>query len=262
MKFYHVCEGRKLTAVAGSLRPFILFREEMRVNRKRSLWISMTAALLSCLLVYGVYVLLIRQVELQKTVNVVAPKDFIKAGTLITADMVEYKPIYAGDIDKQMVLHAEDIVGKEALVPLGSKEPVLEWKVDRFHLLPGAHQATFQIPKEYILSLPGGIRAGDQVLVYVSGKPGGGRLLPDAITVASVKSSGNVEVDDPKQPNLLSKLNGDAEKMYAARREANGAIDQISLNLTEEQWLTIDETCRSKQAKLVIAFTSSSITGK
>lgn len=232
------------------------------MNRKRSLWISLGAALLSCLLVYGVHVLLIRQVELQKTVNVVVPKDFIKAGTLITADLLEYKPIYEGSFDKQMVVRLEDVVGKEALVPLGSKEPVLAWKIDRFHLLPGSNQATFQIPKEYVLSIPGGIRAGDQVLVYMSGKSGGGRLLPGEITVASVKSSANVEVDDPKQPNLLSKVNGDMEKMYAARREANGAIDQISLNLTEEQWLAIDEACRSKQAKLVIAFTSSSITGK
>lgn len=231
------------------------------MNRRRSLWISLGAALLSCLLVYGVYVLLIRQVELQQTVNVVAPKDFVKAGTLLTADMLEYKAVYAGALDERMVIRMEELVGKEALVPLGSKEPILEWKVNKFHLLPGAGQATFQIPKDYILSVPGGVRAGDQVLIYMSGKPGGGRLLHGEITVASVKSSGNVEVDDPKQPNLLSKVNGDTEKMYAARRESNGAIDQISLNLTEEQWLAIDEACRSKQAKLVIAFTSSSIIG-
>ena len=44
-----------------------------------------------------------------------------------------------------------------------------------------------------------------------------------------MKSSANVEVDNPKSSNLLSKVEGDKEKMYASRLEANGAIDQINL---------------------------------
>jgi hypothetical protein len=229
------------------------------LNRRRSAWISLAAALLAGLLVYGVYRLQIRQVELGRTVLAVVPKAFIRSGAMITEDMVELKPLYKGAYNERMVTRLEEVVGKETLVPLGSQEPVLDWKIDKFHLLPSPKQSTFQIPKDYILSLSNGIRAGDYVRIYISGKDGSFRLLAGEIMVASVKSAANVEVDDPKHSNLMSRLNGDTEMMYASRREANGAIDQINLNLTEEEWYGIDEACKSKQGKLVIAFIASSI---
>lgn len=235
----------------------------MPVNKRRNLLISFTAALLAVFLVYGVYRLQLKQVELQKTVNVIVPKDFIDAGTMIEAGMLAYKPILAGSFEEGMFTDAANLIGLESVVPLGTNEPILSWKVDKYHLLPSRGQATFQIPKEYILSLSNGIRAGDRVMLYVSGSEGeSGRLFDQEITVASVKSSANVEVDNPKSPNLYSRVNGDTEKMYASRREANGAIDQINLNLTEEQWLAIDRACRTKKAKLVIAVSASSLDEK
>jgi Flp pilus assembly protein CpaB len=230
------------------------------VNKRRNLLISFSAALLAALLVYGVYKLQLKQVELQQTVAVVVPKDFIRAGTMIEDHMLTYKALMAGSVDEGMFTKAEQLVGLEAVVPLGTNEPVLSWKVDKLHLLPSLGQATFQIPKEYILSVSNGIRAGDSVSIYVSGSEAeSGMLFGEGIKVASVKSSANVEVDNPKAPNLYSRLNGDTEKMYASRREANGAIDQINLNLREDQWLAIDQACRTKKAKLVIALSASSL---
>lgn len=232
------------------------------MNRKRSLLISLTAALLAGALVYGVYVLQLKQVELQQTVSVIVPRKFIPSGTMITADMVERVPIVAGAFLENMATDPSDIIGAEAAVPLGTREPILLWKVDRFHLLPSRTQSTFQIPKDYILSLSNGIRAGDQVEIYISGSEGESRkLFEHEVMVASVKSSSNVEVDNPKNPNLLSKINSDTEQMYASRREANGTIDQINLNLTGEEWLAIDRMCKTKKTKLVIALTSSSMKG-
>jgi hypothetical protein len=230
------------------------------LNRRRSLLISFAAALLSCLLVYGVYVLEVKQVALQQTVNVVVPKDFIRAGTMIGENLVVLRPVLKGSFTPGMVTDLKEVVGQETLIPLGSNEPLLKWKINRFHLLPGVMQATFQIPKEYILSVSSGIRAGDQVRIYASSADGSShRLLEQDITVASVKSSANVEVDNPKNSNLISKTNGDTENMYISRLEANGAIDQINLNLTEEEWLLIDRLCSTKKNKLVIAFSSDSM---
>ncbi|GAA3410945.1 SAF domain-containing protein [Paenibacillus hodogayensis] len=229
------------------------------MNRKRNVLISVSAALLAVALVYGVYRLQLKQVELQQTINVVVPKDFIRAGTMLEAGMLAYKPVQAGALADGMFTDPAQLIGLESVVPLGTDEPILAWKVDKYHLLPSIGQATFQIPKDYILSLSNGIRAGDRVKLYLSGTDSeSGRLFDEEITVASVKSSANVEVDNPKSPNLYSRVNGDAEKMYASRREANGAIDQINLNLTEHQWLAIDQACRTKKAKLVIAVSASS----
>lgn len=177
------------------------------MNRRRSLLISVVAALLAGLLVYGVYVLQVNQVELQQTVQVVVPKDFIRAGQFIHADMVEFKAIQKGSYTSSMMTKLTDVVGQESMIPLGTQEPILKWKLNRYHLLPNQQQATFQIPKEYLLTVSNGIRAGDRVRMYVSGSDGSSRRLfgEKEITVASVKSSANVEVDNPKNSNLLSK---------------------------------------------------------
>ncbi|UKS26854.1 flagellar biosynthesis protein FlgA [Paenibacillus sp. HWE-109] len=231
------------------------------LNRRRSLLISVVSAVLAAALVYGVYVLQVNQVELQMTIRVVVPKDFIRAGVLVREDMLEFRMVQKGSYTLSMLTKMDEVVGQETLIPLGKQEPILRWKVNRYHLLPNERQATFQVPKEYLLSVSNGIRAGDRVRVYLSSADGSSRRLfeEQEITVASVKSSANVEVDNPKNSNLLSKVEGDKEKMYASRLEANGAIDQINLNLAESEWLEIDQLCSSKKAKLVIAFSSTSI---
>lgn len=222
--------------------------------------ISALAAVFAGFLVYGVYVLQVRQIELQQTVRVVVPKDFIGAGTLITEQLIEYKPMILAAYEPNMFTDLSQVVNQETLVPLGKEEPVLRWKVDKYQLLPSVDQATFQIPKDYILSISNGIRAGDKVRIYVSEQEGKSRrLFPNEVKVASVKSPSNIEVDDAENSNLLSKANDNREKMYVSRRFANGAIDQINLNLTEEEWLTIDRTCKASTSKLVIAFASVSI---
>jgi len=230
------------------------------MNRRRSLWISLVAGVLAVMLVYGVYVLQVRQVELQSTVQVVVPKQFIRAGKVIGAEDVELRPVLKGSYDSAMMTSLREVIGQEAIVPLGTKEPILMWKINRFQLLPGENQATFQIPKEYILSVSGGIRAGDRVRVYVSGEEGTSRkLFEKELIVASVRTSGGTEVDNPKSPNIVSRTNGDTAGMYMSRLSDSGAIDQINLNLSEQEWLAIDELCRMKKHKLVIAFSSFSI---
>ena len=158
-----------------------------------------------------------------------------------------------------MMYRMEDVVNKEALVPLGTDEPLLTWKLDRYYLLPTSKQATFQIPKEYILSISSGIRAGDAVAIYISSQDGQSRrLFEHGIKVASVKSAANVEIDDNDQ-SLRSYLEDDKGKMYTSRRFANGMIDHINLNLTEEEWLIMDRLCRGGLNRIVIAFTAASL---
>lgn len=243
------------------MRPFLVCNLDERggesLNRKRNLWISLIAGLLSCLLVYGVYILQIRQVELQRTINVAVPKSFIEAGTILTSELIKYRPIAIGSYQVGMITDFSESENHEAMVPLGTGEPILSWKLDKFHLLPEKGQATFQIPKEYILSISNGIRAGDLVDLYISGAEGASeRLFSKPLTVASVKSAANIEVDDAEHSNLLSKANSDLERMYVSRRNANGTIDQINLNLTAEEWLKIDQLCKTGENKLVLAFTS------
>ncbi|RED56732.1 SAF domain-containing protein [Cohnella lupini] len=230
------------------------------MNRRRQATISLSAAVLSGLLVYGVYLLQLRQIQLQETTEVVVPKLFVSVGTKLTSDHLKIVTLPRSAITSEMITDLEEAIGLETSVPLGGDEPLLRWKVDKYRLLPGAGQSTFQIPREYVKSVSNGIRAGDEVVVYLSDDSTASRkLYTDSIRVAGVKTAANLEIDNPKNPNLLSMASGDKEGMYASRRDANGTIDSINLNLTEEQWLMLDSACKGGSAKLVIAFQASSI---
>ncbi|MFB9328785.1 SAF domain-containing protein [Paenibacillus aurantiacus] len=230
------------------------------MNRKRNVTIALTAATLSALLVYGIYMLQLRQIRFQETVAVVVPKRFIPAGEQVTADMVESLSIAKASYRPDMIVDAGEVIGMESVVPLGQREPLLAWKFDRYRLMPGKTESTFQIPKEYVLSVASGVRAGDKVFLYTTGKEAESRrLFAEAVTVASVRTSANVEIDDPDNPHLFAMAEGDLENMYAARRSANGAIDAVNLNLTEAQWLALDALCRAGERRLVIAFSSESL---
>ncbi|TFE25764.1 SAF domain-containing protein [Cohnella luojiensis] len=230
------------------------------MNRRRQAAISLSAAVLSGLLVYGVYLLQLRQIQLQETVDIVVPNRFISTGTKLDPEHLTMISLPRSAITPEMITDLSEAVGMETSVPLGGHEPLLRWKVDKYPLLPRTGQSTFQIPREYVKSVSNGIRAGDEVMVYLSDESTASRkLYADSIRVAGVKTAANLEIDNPKNPNLMSMANGDKEGMYASRRDANGTIDSINLNLTEEQWLALDSACKGGTAKLIIAFQASSI---
>jgi hypothetical protein len=233
------------------------------MNRTRQIVLSLTAAVLSGLLVYGVYLLQLRQVRLQETVDVVVPRQFVPMGSSLSRGQLELRPLPRSAVTKDMMVTAEEAVGLEASAPLGAGEPLLRWKLDRYRLLPGKGEATFQIPREYVKSVSSGIRAGDQAALYLSDESTPSRrMFAESVVVSGVKTAANLEIDNPKNPNLLSMASGDKENMYASRRDANGTIDAINLNLTEEQWLAIDGACKSGKAKLVIAFDAATFAGR
>lgn len=232
------------------------------MNRKRRMAVSLSAAVLSGALVYGVYLVQLRQVKLQETVQVVVPRRFVPMGATLTPDILETRPLPRSAVTGEMITDPGEAAGLEASAPLGEGEPLLRWKLDRFRLLPGAGEATFQIPREYVKSISSGLRAGDMAILYLSGETNGSRrMFPAPVVVAGVKTASNLEIDDPKNPNLLSMASGDKESMYASRRDANGTIDSLNLNLTEAQWLEIDSACKSGTAKLVVAFDAASFRG-
>lgn len=225
------------------------------MNRKRNMWIGIVAAVLSALLVAAMYQLQVRQMMLQETIKVLVPSRFIGTGERITAEMLTVAAIAKSGYSAEMLTDPALALGMETAVPLGAGEPILDWKISLYRLIPGRTQATFQIPRDYVLSVSNGIRAGDKVILYASGAASESvRLFSELVTVASVKSSGNLEVDDPANPNVLSMAAGNKQGMYTSRRDANAVIDAINLNLTEEQWLVIDQLCKQGEAKLVIAF--------
>ncbi|OMF34743.1 flagellar biosynthesis protein FlgA [Paenibacillus sp. FSL H8-0548] len=228
--------------------------------RRRNAMISLTAAVLSASLVYGMYELQRNQIELDDTIAIIVPKRFIGAGERLKESDLEFKMLPKAAYVSDMISKLEHAAGKETIIPLGQGEPLLHWKVDDYYFQPKRSESTFQIPKEYIRSISNGIRAGDKVMIYASGEAAPSmRIFSEAVTVASVKSSGNVEIDSIENPNLFSLAEGNKQQMYASRREANGMIDYLNLNLSEEQWLQLDDLCKAGELKLVVAYSPESL---
>ncbi|MBB6638477.1 Flp pilus assembly protein CpaB [Cohnella thailandensis] len=230
------------------------------MNRKRQLTISLAAALLSGMLVYSIYWLQIRQIREEEMVKVVVPKQFIPAGTILEEGMLSTISLAKASVQEGMLTRIGEASGLQAVAPLGAEEPLLAWKVERFPLLPRPGEATFQIPRNYVKSVSNGIRAGDRVGVYLSSdKEPSRRLYAEAVVVAAVKTAANTEIESPENSSLESLTSGDKEKMYASRRDANGTIDSVNLNLTERQWLELDAACKDGSSKVVIAYEASAI---
>lgn len=220
--------------------------------RIRNLLIAALSGAAALLIVWGIYLLQLSRLEEGRTVPVPVPASFIPAGTLLEEHMLDWIPMEQGGLHKETVLAAEQIVGMENVVPLGRHEPILQWKLDRHRLMPAQGQATFRIPREYVLSVAGSIRAGDAVRLYAS-EPGASRRLFDHdVMVASVRTASGEEVGIGAS-SLEAVAAGDRQRLYASRRKADGVIDAIDLNLSEEEWLTIDRLCKDGGMKLVIA---------
>ena len=213
----------------------------------------LASILAASVLVYAVYVLQLKQVELQETVQVVVPRHFVDAGELITRQDVELRPLVRAAYDPRMVARYEDVIGLETVIPLAADEPIMDWKLDRHRLMPRGGQLTFQIPKSYVLSVSSHIRAGDRVNVYVSGEEGSRPLFTESVVVASVKTAFNTDAATAGS-NLTYAARGDYEQLYMSRRQTADAIDTVNLNLTEAQWLQIDRACNDGTSQLVIAY--------
>lgn len=218
--------------------------------RIRRLLISLTAAVAAGALVYAIYVALLKQVEMKETRQVIVPARFIPQGTVLTEQLLKQRAVLAAAVDGEMITRFEEAVGKQALIPLGAGEPVLKWKLSSHMVLPSAGESAFEIPREYIRSISGGIREGDFVRVYVSSEQGGRRLLVEDVRVASVKLS--IAGRDGGSPELREEAADGHQQLLALR--AGHPIERINLILTEEQWLAIDEACQGEErGKLIIA---------
>lgn len=220
--------------------------------RFRRLLIGLAAAVIAGSLVYAVYVILLKQVEMQETIRVVVPKQFIRAGTVLGEDMLALQSIAKAGVNKEMITDLRSVFGKQALIPLGAGEPVLDWKLSERLFLPQEEEAVFEIPKDYILAISGAVRAGDHVRIYLSNEDNPRRLLINDVRVASVRLSGQRR-DRVDSETRGERTEGNHEALVALR--SGELVESINLNLREEEWLIIDEACRSADnAKLVIAY--------
>ncbi|MFD2672532.1 SAF domain-containing protein [Marinicrinis sediminis] len=228
------------------------------MSKRQHLMIGIISALIAIGAACLLYWFQVRHMEMEEQMSVIVPKTFVDSGTRLTEEMLATKQIPKSAYHDDLIADKQEIIGLDTWIPLGEGEPILKWKLNLYHLFPAEGQATFQIPTDYICSVSNGIRAGDEVVLYISGgEEPSMRLFDESIVVASVRTGANQEVDHAEHSLAQAMADGNEQQLYAARREPNGHIEFINLNLTEEQWKQLDETCSSGERQLVIAYQSS-----
>lgn len=93
------------------------------MNRRRSVAISLSAAVISGLLVYGVYLLQLKHIQLEETTKVVVPKQFIGTGTKLETDHLTLLALPRSAVSAEMMTDLSEAVGMETSMPLGGMNP-------------------------------------------------------------------------------------------------------------------------------------------
>lgn len=237
------------------MRSFVL-KWGLSMKRKHRWLVLAISLLLSGLIVYGMYRLQGQYIRSEQTVPIYVANQWLQAGHIITSTDLKQVQYPLSLVTEDMLIHSDELINKELVIPLGKEEPFISWKLNTFHLLPKLDEATFQIPVTYIKSVANDIRAGDYVYIYASGHDvASNKLFNEPVKVAAVKTSTNTEVESVAINDVGSTLDSNSFELYQHRRKASGVIEYINLNLTEPQWLAIDELCKDGNAQLIVAFT-------
>lgn len=233
------------------------------MRRGVTLILLVVAVCVSAILVVALYQLQEQHLIKKQEVRVIAPDQFIPVGHVLKREDLKFVSISKRNESKEMSRNLHSLVGQVAIVALGKDEPIRTWKLADNPIVPKEEEATFQIPKSYLYSISNEIRSGDHVQVFVSSMKGSSELLfPQPVVVASVKTSNNQEVEDKIEANLPNQFRSNREALARNRRNANGLIDYVNLNLTEAQWLAIDRLCKSGSARIALAFTNDNFQAK
>lgn len=180
--------------------------------------------------------------RLNTTAVVVAAKD-IEKGQVIKNGDIKIMRIKAEQAVEKPFKDPKEVIGLETSQFVTKSNQLVEAMLDRYGLEPNDNQLIYSIPKEWIYSSPGSLRRKDRVYIYAifdaknramaSSQPLEDVQHPEAtgpilqeLVVAYAKDSSNQEV----KPAVNS------EK----RLDATGAINNIELVMTQEQYSTLE----------------------
>lgn len=224
------------------------------MRRGRAYLIIFIACMISAILVATLYHFQRTYFMKQNETIVVAPAKLIPVGQVIREQDLKRISISKHQNRSEMFQQVSDVEGMTAAVTLGKNEPILAWKIGKDLALPHSGEATFQIPKSYIFSLSNEIRSGDYVNIYLSSPNGvSEKLFDESVVVHSVKTAANHEVIDVLDVPLTEAFKSNEMALRKSRKNANGLIEYINLNLSEQQWLNIDRFCKTGSSRIAIA---------
>ena len=203
---------------------------------------------LSGLLLMGLsiwmYVLFMQRYEASITLmETLKPARMLQPGDVIREELVRRVTIPVAAHDVEATVLVNELIGKTVLVPIGTSEEFLAWKVGDRVLTPRNGERYFSFKSDKIQNDGNIVRRGDRVDVWVefdtprwlrdiagSRRQIAGLKLIEGLLVASVKTNDGVEVSDMDGLNLvLTKVGNPTatsrNSLTQARSSPNGIPD-------------------------------------
>jgi hypothetical protein len=144
------------------------------------------------------------------------PARMLQPGDVIREDLVRRVTIPVAAHDLEATVNVDELIGKTVLVPIGTSEEFLAWKVGDRMLAPRNDERYFSFKSDKIQNDGNIVRRGDRVDVWVefdmprllrdtsgSRRQIAGLKLIEGLLVASVKTNDGVEVSDMEGLNLV-----------------------------------------------------------
>jgi hypothetical protein len=189
--------------------------------------------------------------------------------------MVEVKRVRLEDVLPGGFVSLDDVVGKEATVPLEPKEQITASKINVAVKKEG--ETTIEFPSEWLISFPQSLRRLDVVRLWVAGDPKEMKNMQQAEaahspseasgSTAGSEAPGLYDISDitkNKEPLLTgitiayfkdSSSNDviDPSDASAPRVKSSGVGSRIELSVTDEQWAIVRDLAM-KGYKFVIGY--------
>lgn len=226
------------------------------MNRNKS---KMIAVLIGIVIIVGMTVgfhFYIKEYEHNiTTMKTYVPSRFIQAGEEITKSMIHQATIPTMQHRSNAYTHPNDIIGQRAVVPIGTNEEFMDWKLTKDNIYPTAGQEFFPFQINFVQSINDMVRRGDEVDIWVDykkpveekGQKIYSKKILSNITVAYVKDTNGKEIKDSSQNTALqalehlSKSEKDQYTFQHFRDTPTAKPSYMTFIMTPEQYQTLVE---------------------
>lgn len=203
------------------------------------------AATLLLVSTYG-YIVFMEQRKIESPVtSTIMPTRLLNAGEVIDSTMLRHVTVPLDAHRKDAIVDVNSLIGMTVIVPIGSTEEFVSWKLAKANHVPVDGERYYAFPTDSLTNVSNMVRKGDRVDVWIEFPEPvlvemGDNLwhfsavkIIENLYVAHVKSSEGIEITDTTADSLAF-IAGDDLQLASHRNNSNGIPGQNIYIMTDE----------------------------
>lgn len=178
-------------------------------------------------------------------VTTIMPSRLLNVGEIIDSSMLRHVSIPVDAHRNDAIVDADTLIGMTVIIPVGSSEEFVSWKLSKQHNVPVDGERYYAFPTDSLTNVSNMVRRGDRVDVWVEFPQSvlvemedklwhlSAVKIIENLHVAHVKSNEGFEITDGSD-NTLGLYAGDASLLSSHRNNSNGVPGQNIYIMTDE----------------------------